>query len=104
MGLWALACHGVAVRIGGGTSALSAPGERPVTSRARERVTERTDPLLNVETFQYHGQGDLRFATDRKGQAIEVRYDLADRLVKRIMRPGQPAEVVRDIAYDLMDP
>ncbi len=69
----------------------------------RERVTERTDPLLNAETSSYDGQGNRRFATDRKGQAIEFRYDLADRLVKKITRPGQPEKVVRDVAYDLMD-
>jgi RHS repeat-associated protein len=69
----------------------------------RERVTDRTDPLLNAETFSYDGQGNLRFATDRKGQVIEFQYDLANRPIKKIMQPGQPEEAVRDIDYDLMN-
>ena len=69
----------------------------------RERVTDRTDPLLNAETFSYDGDGNLRFATDRKGQMIELQYDVVDRLIKKIMQPGEPEEVVRNISYDLVD-
>ncbi len=69
----------------------------------RERVTERTDPLLNAETLSYDGNGNTRFSTDRKGQTIEFQYDLADRLVRKIIQPGQPEELVRDLGYDLMD-
>ena len=55
----------------------------------RERITVRTDPLLNAEAFSYDGQGNLRFATDRKGQVIEFQYDLANRLIKKIVQPGR---------------
>ena len=54
-----------------------------------------------AESFSYDSQGNLRFRTTRKGQVIEFQYDLANRLVKKIMQPGQPEEIVRDLVYDL---
>ncbi len=69
----------------------------------RERLISRTDPLLNTDTVSYDGDGNVRFTTDRKGQTIEFRYDLASRLIKKILQPGAPEELVRDIAYDVED-
>ncbi len=46
-----------------------------------ERVTDRTDPLLNAETFSYDGNGNLRFATDREGPD--------DRVPVRSRRPAR---------------
>ena len=38
----------------------------------RERVTSRVDAVLNGASFSYDGDGNLRFATDRKGPGDRV--------------------------------
>ena len=69
----------------------------------RDRVSQRTDPLLAVETYDYDGNGNLAFITDRKGQVIEQRYDAVDRLEEKILLPGMVNESVRAYDYDVMD-
>ncbi len=40
---------------------------------------------------------------DRLGQTIEFRYDVADRLITKLMEPGTGNEVSRSIGYDTAD-